>query len=95
MIAREQGLDDVGRVEAPAQADLEHGDAHAGFAEEIEGDGRGALEEGRRRLERPGLLQRLDRSAHAVDGPAQSASVSTSSSSMTNRSSRRSRCGEV
>ena len=72
MIAASSGLDDVGRVEPPAQANLEDGDAHARFAEQIEGDGGGALEEGRRRVERPGLLQRLDRLAHAVDGAAQS-----------------------
>ena len=44
---RRDRRDDVRGVEAAAEADLEDGDATRRLAEQLEGDGRRALEEGR------------------------------------------------
>ena len=70
---------DVGRVEPPAEADLEHGDVDRRAAEQFERRGGGHLEERRLNLKRALGSQPFDRVADlrddrrqlaAVDGPA-------------------------
>ena len=64
---RRDGLHDVRRVEASAEADFEHRDIHARAPEDLEGDRCGHLEEGRRRFERSFREQVVDQPPHVFD----------------------------
>ena len=63
-------VDDVGGVEPAPEADLEHRDLDAGPTEQLEGDGRRHLEEGRLGRERAVREQAVDRVAHVATAAA-------------------------
>ena len=86
---------DVGRVQPAAQPDFDHRQLDRGAAEQLEGDRRRALEEGRQRVERAVAQRAVRRSSGRSPPRPRGRVASTSRSPMTNRSSIRSRCGDV
>ena len=68
---RRDGLRDVGRVEAAAEADLQHGHVDPGAAEVLERRRCQDLEEGRVRLEPAPAHEPLGRVAHGAHGAAE------------------------